>query len=395
MRVGVIASMKKGLEHFVYRELVFLQAQGIAISLFPTKYGPGLYGARPEWELQRWRPLIVLFSQAYFFVRAPLLYLALFWEALRMRALADFVLAWYFAPAMASVDVIYSTFGDHKLFVGYFCKKIARKPLAVTIHAYELYRNPNPSLFLRALNACDQIITVTEHNREVLAARYGIEPSRVRLVRYSVDTADYRPGAKFTILIVGFFVERKGHEVLFKAIQKLQRDDIEVWVVGGEGAETTNVDVRQLAASYGIESQVAFFGKLSGAALKAVYRACDVFCLPCRTDRHGVAEGFPLVLIEAMAFEKPVITTRHVEIPRIIKEIVVDENDHLALAEAIETLSRSQESRRRLGVQNRRTAEEVFSPRNVELTAGILRGLANHQMAGPAEDKTPQFARQS
>jgi glycosyltransferase involved in cell wall biosynthesis len=277
---------------------------------------------------------------------------------------------------MRHVDVIYATFGDHKLFVGYFCKRILGKPLVVAIHAYELYQNPNPRLFLRSLASCDQIIAVTEHNREQLQQRYGIDPTAVEVVRYSVDTAEYRPERKFVVLIVGFFVERKGHEILFRAIRELQQDDIEVWVVGGEGGETRGVDVPALASQLGIEGQVAFFGKLKGNALKAAYRSCDVFCLPCRTDSNGVAEGFPLVLIEAMAFGKPVITTRHVEIPRIIEQVVIEENDVQGLAQAIRQLYHSASMREQFGARNRRIAEQVFSPANAARTAAILRTLA-------------------
>jgi glycosyltransferase involved in cell wall biosynthesis len=277
---------------------------------------------------------------------------------------------------MADVDVIYATFGDRKFFVGYFCKQILQKPLAVTIHAYELYANPNPRLFRQALTACDQIIVPTEFNREYLATHYQVAPARVEVVRYSVDTEDYRPAQKFVVLIVGFFVERKGHEVLFKAIKRLGQEDIEIWVVGGDGAEKP-VDVRALATQLGVDKQVAFFGPLSGNALKAVYRACDVFCLPCRTEKSGVAEGFPNVLIEAMAFGKPVITTRHVEIPRIIKEIVVGENDVEGLAQAIWQTYQSASLRERLGKNNRQLAEDVFSPRNGARTAQLLSTLAN------------------
>ena len=206
------------------------------------------------------------------------------------------------------------------------------------------------------------------------------------IVRLSVDLHDYRPQNKFTVLIVGSFVERKGHEVLFRAIRKLNRDDVEVWVVGDRGVESTSVDVKRLAQDIGVEGQVAFYGKLSGVALKSLYRACDVFCLPCRTDTAGVSEGFPSVLIEALAFGKPVITTKHVEIPRIIPEILAEENDVDSLAEALDRVCRSVELRTRLSEQNRRLAELHFSKRNAQRTSEILA-----EAAGSAEpdDRKP------
>jgi len=260
MRVAVIASMKRGLEHFVYRELTSLEKRGMSISLYPTKQATGLYNPKPEWDVHRWRPLGVLAAQPRCFVRAPGTYLRLLREAAAMGAIVDFMLAWYFARTMADASVIYATFGDHKLFVGYFCKRIIGLPLVVTIHAYELYQNPNPRLFRRALAACDQIITVTEYNREILAERYGVDPGRVAVVRITVDTERYRPADKFVILIVAYFVEKKGHDVLFEAVRRLGRDDIEVWVVGDVGPGEPVVDARALAARRGVESQVVFFG---------------------------------------------------------------------------------------------------------------------------------------
>ncbi len=395
MRIGVIASMKRGLEHFVYRELEVFAAQGHAISLFPTKYRRGLYNPRDDWSLHRWNPLAVVLLQPLFLLSAPARYLRLLREALATGTLVDFALAWYFARSMADVDVIYATFGDHKLFVGYYCKQIVGKPLAVTIHAYELYQNPSPRLFVRALDACDQVITVTEYNRRYLASSYGVDPSKTEVVRISVDVEDYRPEKKFAVLIVAFFAERKGHEVLFEAIKQLGQKDIEVWVVGDEGPEEP-VDVRALAAQLGIQSQVAFFGKQSGNALKALYRSCDLFCLPCRVDSNGVAEGFPTVLAEAMAFGKPVVTTRHVEIPFIVDEIVVDENDVEGLAEAIQQVYRSEALRHRLGEKNRKTAEELFSTRNAARTATVLSRLASQhrepESLGKADGRNPGSA---
>jgi glycosyltransferase involved in cell wall biosynthesis len=231
-------------------------------------------------------------------------------------------------------------------------------------------------LFTAALSVCERIITVTEHNREILRHRYLVPADRIEVVRLSVDLIEYQPAEKFIILIVAFYGETKGHDVLFQAVKKMDRRDVEVWVVGGPDGRSEFVDVPALARRSGVESQVALFGSLSGAALRAVYHACDVFCLPCRPDSDGSCEGFPVVLMEAMACGKPVVTTNHVEIPRIVEQIIVNENDVDALAIALEQVYSSAGLRESLGARNREIAEAQFSPRNVARTMEVLCEIA-------------------
>jgi glycosyltransferase involved in cell wall biosynthesis len=392
VRVAVIANMRYGLESFVYREIAFLSRQGWKISLFPTRCQSGLYRAQRDWEVHPASAWKVALLQVYCLLRRPRAYLGLLRDAVRLAALREFALAWTFSRRMAGVDVVYATFGDRKLFTGYFCKRILGVPLAVTIHAYELYNNPNPRLFRAALEACDQVITVTEHNREVLRDAFGLDPNRVAIVRYGVDLDFYAPARPFVILIVSFFTQRKGHDVLLEAVKAWGRRDVEVWVVGTDGGRKNTVDVRAMAAELGLDGQVAFFGPQSGNALRALYRQCDVFCLPCRKDSGGCFEGFPNVLIEAMASAKPVITTRHVEIPRIIPEIIVEENDVAGLVAALEEVYRSPALRARLGAQNRGIAEQRFPARNAARTGELLRQVAARPTLDAPGDPGPLVA---
>ena len=208
LRVAIIASMKSGLEHFIWREISYLEESGAEISLFPTKYKAGLYGPKPEWSFYPYKLLWLLASQPVRFIQSPLLYCHTVLESMQLGALSECLLAWYFTSKMRNVDVLYSTFGDRKLYVAYFCKRILNLPLVTTVHAYELYDNPNPRLFPKALGACDRVITISEHNRQLLAKpENGSVKSEI--VRLSVDLHDYRPQNKFTVLIVGSLLKGK------------------------------------------------------------------------------------------------------------------------------------------------------------------------------------------
>src|SRR6186997_645955 len=104
MHLGVIASMKSGLEHFVYREVSDLASQGATISLFPTKNRPGLYNPRAEWNFHAWKTWLVVVSQPWRFVTMPIRYVAVLLTAIRHGAIVDFFLAAYFAPFLKNVD---------------------------------------------------------------------------------------------------------------------------------------------------------------------------------------------------------------------------------------------------------------------------------------------------
>ena len=375
LRIGVIASLKRGVEQFIFRELTHLEDTGAEVTLYPTKFGTGLYAPKESWNVARWTLFGILLAQPLGFFRQPGRYLKALMVALSHRAVLDFLLGVYFAPSMKNQDVIYSTFGDRKLFVGYFAKLMIDKPLMCTTHAYEIYQNPNPKLFKKAIAACEQLISISEYNQNQINERFGYPSDQIEVIPCSINLNEYQPAEKFVILIVGFFVERKGHDILFQAIKQLNNPNLEVWVVGGAGAETDSVDVQALARKHGVESQVAFLGKLSGTALRATYHACDVFCLPCHFGKDGVGEGFPTVIIEAMACGKPVISTYHVAIPRVLKQMLVEEKDVKGLAEAIDRVYASPELRKEMGIENRRLAELHFSPNNVKKTTTVARRL--------------------
>ena len=158
---------------------------------------------------------------------------------------------------------------------------------------------------------------------------------------------------------------KKGLCVLFRAIKKLNRDDIVVWAVGWKPPGEKGINVKELVENLGITDKVTIFEGVSDDILKVLYNSCDIFCLPSKTAKTGEKEGIPVSLMEAMSFGKPVISTRHAGIPELVEEILVEENNVEELAKAIELLADNHELRRKLGERNRKIIEEKYSKKNV------------------------------
>ena len=115
-------------------------------------------------------------------------------------------------------------------------------------------------------------------------------------------------------------------------------------------------------------------GRVTDSVLHVLLDSCDAFCLPCRTPPSGVVEGLPVALMEAMAYQKPVISTKHTGIPELLPDILVEENDYKAVAEAIVKLKNDPEMRKHMGVRNREIIEHSYGPANIKSMARIILG---------------------
>ncbi len=153
-------------------------------------------------------------------------------------------------------------------------------------------------------------------------------------------------GARPVILAVGRLVGYKGFDVLIRAAAGLDA----TLVIVGTGPEEARLKSLAGHSPAPIPHSPVFAGRVSHADLLAYYHACDVFCLPSVT----IAEAFGMVLLEAMACGKPLVTT---SLPTGVSAVnrngttglVVPPGDAGALREALQTLLKDEKLRTAMG----------------------------------------------
>lgn len=364
--VAYIVSMPNGLDRWTFEEIDELVGNGIEVTVFTLKHNPGPYMPKLRWRLYQASRYRILLRQPLWIVRFPLRYFSLLYQAIRSRSVVDFLIAHEFAHEMShrNIRLIHCVFGDHKLFVGYYCKQIMGIPLTAALYGYDLQDNPNWRMFSRTIQDCDAIIVNCDYNKRLLARLTKKTSSpRTEIIRHSTYLRPEDTDTKIRLLMVGGFEERKGHDILFRAVGALGNEakDLELWIAGYPGP----VDIDVLAGKYGIHDKVTNFGWVSDAVVNLLYDSCDIFCLPSKTDSRGVSEGLPVALIEAMAHGKPVIATKFAGIPELVESILIDEGDVVGLATAIRQLVQDSSLRDSLGARNREIVRADYSRSNV------------------------------
>jgi glycosyltransferase involved in cell wall biosynthesis len=166
----------------------------------------------------------------------------------------------------------------------------------------------------------------------------------------------------FELLFVGRLVQRKGVDVLLRAVKLLEADSrLSARIVGG-GPEKARLEA--LASELGVKSKVEFEGVVSAAAIEGRFARCDALVLPAIVTETGDTEGLGVVLIEAMGYGKPVIASAAGGIVDIVQQgetgLLVDPGDPDALAAAIRRAMDEPDTMARLASQGREFAARAF-----------------------------------
>jgi glycosyltransferase involved in cell wall biosynthesis len=154
------------------------------------------------------------------------------------------------------------------------------------------------------------VITISEHAREALVDRLGLDPERVRAIHLAVDHERFTPDGRRREPFLLYPANRwrhKNHERLFEAfaLARHERPELRL-VLTGAGHEGRSLPE-------GVESR----GHVSPDELVELYRSAAALVYP------SLYEGFGIPCVEAMACGCPVAASNVASIPEVCGDAAV------------------------------------------------------------------------
>jgi glycosyltransferase involved in cell wall biosynthesis len=139
-------------------------------------------------------------------------------------------------------------------------------------------------------------------------------------------------------------------------------------ILVGDGRERPALE--RACADPRLRERVKMLGARNRSEVRQVIAEAHVVVLPCLVAPGGRADGIPVALMEAMALQRPVVSTTVSGIPELVEDclsgLLVAPDDAVALADALERLLADPAHAARLAAAGRRRIEEAFDlDRNV------------------------------
>ena len=261
-------------------------------------------------------------------------------------------------------DIVQVFFGIPAGGGAYLLQKRRGVPYVVFLGGRDVpSRNPDPPYYrwlylllkpiIRAIwGNASAVVACSDGLRELAretdsVVKMDVIPDGLDLGRFEPVQRDPCP-KKVRVLTIGRLIPRKGFQFLIRAlpqiIEKTETHDFEIEIVGDGPYQG---ELLKLSEDLGVASHIRFAGSVPYSELPQKYRDADVFILP------SLAEGMPLVVLEAMGTGLPIVASRVQGIDELVVEDIngalFDAGDVDGLAHALVKLINAGEGRLEMG----------------------------------------------
>jgi glycosyltransferase involved in cell wall biosynthesis len=354
MRIAYFINQYPKVSHsFIRREILALERQGFEVLRIALRGWDGeLVDAEDVRERERTRYVLqggligLLLATLRVLLANPLRFMAALGLALRMGRHADrpwpFHLV-YLAEACRLLPWlrdfgaahVHAHFGTNSAEVVMLAQALGGPPFSFTVHGPEEFDKPQFIHLDEKMRRAVFVVAISSYGRSQLFrwVDHAHWP-KVKVVHCGLEAAFHAvapvplPAAP-RLVCVGRLCEQKGQLLLMEAAQRLAAKGIAFEIVlAGDGEMRREVEA--LIALYGLHGRVRITGWISSDQVRAEILAARALVLP------SFAEGLPVVIMEAMALRRPVLTTYVAGIPELVRP---GENGWLFPAGAVDELA--------------------------------------------------------
>lgn len=336
MTIAYLINQYPRVSHsFVRREILALEQLGVTMHRFSIRpCRDELADPRDRAELPKTSVLLasavrVFVATLAAFSKGPVPFLRALRETLRLSRRSDRGLVAhlaYLAEACVlleelrtrKVDHLHAHFGTNPAAVALLCRLLGGPPYSFTVHGpEELDKAPLLALD-RKIARAKFVVAISEFGRsQLLRLVTAAEWRKIVVVRCGLDAellaSQPQPIADQPRLVcVGRLSEQKGHGILLEAAAVLAKDGVPFELVLVGGGELRSL-LEDRARELGVDGRIRITGYVSQERVVHELRAAKALVLP------SLGEGLPVVIMEAFAVGRPVLSTYIAGIPELVE----------------------------------------------------------------------------
>ena len=360
MKIAYLVNQYPKVSHsFIRREILALEENGLKIERFAVRACDGeLVDEADKQELEKTRVILqegivglllgllsVALSAPLPFVRALKLALTVGWGSergvvLHLAYLAEacILLGWL---RECQITHLHAHFGTNSTTVAMLCRVLGGPPYSFTVHGPEEFDKAAAISLGEKINRAAFVVAISSFGRSQLYRWCDRQHwSKIYIVRCGVDrsflSGEFVPIAETPQLVcVGRLSEQKGHLLLLEAAQQLGKAGVPFKLAFvGDGELRSEIEAS--IAKHNLQDSIEITGWASSDTVRKYLLESRALVLP------SFAEGLPVVIMEALALKRPVVSTYVAGIPELVDPgkcgLLVPAGDADALAMAMRTI---------------------------------------------------------
>ncbi len=277
------------------------------------------------------------------------------------------------------IDHVHAHFATNSLTVVLFTHHLTGVSYSFTMHGSEEFDRPESIGFKDKIKYAHFVAAISCYTRSQLYRWSDVSDwNKIHIIRCGVDKDfledSITPVCSDPVLLtVGRFCEQKGQLLLLQAFKKLtMQHQTAKLVMVGDGLLKSQI--QDYIQQHGLSNSVELTGSLDGKQIREKISQARAFVLP------SFAEGLPVVIMEAFALARPVISTYVGGIPELVKP---GENGWLVPASSVEDLVMALNQVidlpiDRLNKMGRQGRQKVIAQHSVDKEADKLQKLFAH-----------------